>query len=175
MAKYALSMMSHSVPVESPLTLIPVRDGPATPPQRPELTQPAQIEEQRALPANDPPTWVGGAAAAIPSWDVFKVVLTIIGVMAVGAAAVSIAVLWPGLTLLGFCVALCLMTFTGMPLIMASMADRSEQLRSRPVDTPGKEDLLIQPVSVTSRGAPGSANATRTRQRWVNPARSPNS
>ncbi len=55
-----------------------------------------------------------------------KVGLTIIGTMAVGALIISSIVLDGELALIGFCVALSMMAFIGMPLILAAMGDAAE-------------------------------------------------
>jgi uncharacterized membrane protein len=55
-----------------------------------------------------------------------RIILMILGAMAIGAAAVSLVVLKLGLALLGFCVAFLMMAFIGMPLILASIADVTE-------------------------------------------------
>jgi protein-S-isoprenylcysteine O-methyltransferase Ste14 len=52
-----------------------------------------------------------------------KLVSVIIGVMALGALTASALVLDRSLVGLGFCVALLIMLFIGMPLIFASLAD----------------------------------------------------
>ena len=55
-----------------------------------------------------------------------RITLGIIGIMALGAAFAATATLAPALILLGFCVALSMMTFIGMPMILASIADATD-------------------------------------------------
>jgi hypothetical protein len=57
------------------------------------------------------------------TWRVFKVILGIVGVMAVSAALVSAVVLKGPLVMLGACVAFAMMLFIGLPLILASVGD----------------------------------------------------
>src|SRR5262245_59003809 len=109
----------------------PVLDTPPAPAQsrwslspREEQVAPArtQIKEQAT------PTAHAGEleAPAHAFWNAFRLVSMIVGVMAVGAAIVSAAVLNGSLILLGFCVALCMMCFIGLPLILASIADATK-------------------------------------------------
>ena len=69
------------------------------------------------------------APAAAPDSNVavaFKIVLTITLAMACGAGIVALAVLDQRMMLLGFCVALAMMAFIGLPLYIASIADAIE-------------------------------------------------
>jgi len=70
------------------------------------------------------------APSAMSSSDavarIFKLVVSIVGVMALGAMVVSAVVLDHSLALLGFCVALMMMLFIGLPLILASLGDAVE-------------------------------------------------
>jgi hypothetical protein len=52
-----------------------------------------------------------------------KIGVTIVAIMAIGALVVSSIVLDRSLALIGFCLALSMATFIGMPLILAAIGD----------------------------------------------------
>lgn len=116
MSACAPTLIPQPAPFASRWTLPPIQRNPeALPPA-------AQVEEQEGVAAEEVPS----PSSSKPAWGAFKLALGIIGVMAIGSAIVSIAVLEAGLVLLGFCVALSMMTFIGMPLILAAIADLEE-------------------------------------------------
>lgn len=57
---------------------------------------------------------------------VLKLILAIVGAMALGALAASMTVLGSATVVLGFFVAFLMMLFIGLPLILASVADAVE-------------------------------------------------
>jgi hypothetical protein len=77
----------------------------------------------RSEPIADNENLIGAQSTGLDIVAALKVVLTIIAAMAVGSALVALVVLSSPVRLIGFCVALLMMSFIGLPLIMASITD----------------------------------------------------